>query len=56
MKKRSIITILMVAIGVFVSAQLISQNDTNSNDQAEELVEGGGGSHGGEVQGIFVPD
>lgn len=55
MKKRSLLTILVVTIGLFVSSSLISQDNTaNETNSPNQEVTGIG--HGNDVHGVFVPD
>lgn len=56
MKKRSLLAILMVTIGLFISSSLISQDNTaNEGNSPNQQVEG---QHvgSGDVVGVFVPD
>ncbi len=52
MKKRNFVAILMVAIGLFASVSLFATDYTGSNDDGS----GVGGSRGGDVTGVYVPD
>ncbi len=49
MKKRNFVAILMVAVGLFASVSLFATTNSGSDD-------GVGGSKGGEVTGVYVPD
>lgn len=61
MKKRSLITILVIAFGLFVSSAVISQSATSS-EQATPNCTGNGSGGGlvgnacGDVNGVYVPD
>lgn len=57
MKKRSLLTILVVAIGLFISSSLISQDTTSTtNGQTQTGTGNGGGISASDVTGVFVPD
>ncbi|HRX96072.1 MAG TPA: hypothetical protein P5514_03960 [Bacteroidales bacterium] len=61
MKKRSLITILVITFGLFVSSAVISQS-SSSSEQASAACTGNGGGGGlvgnscGDVNGVYVPD
>ena len=50
MKKRNFVAILMVAVGLFISANLFALTSADASD------DGGIGGHRGDVTGVYVPD
>ena len=59
MKKRSLLTICMVAIGLFVSSSLFSdEGATTSNNQNQEVLGNDDirGNSAGDTNGVYVPD
>jgi len=59
MKKRSLLAILMVAIALFISLNLFSdQGSTTSNNQNQQVFGNDKltGNSAGDVNGIYIPD
>ena len=58
MKKRSLLAIFMVAIGLFISSSLFSDEGTTASNGQNQEVTGNDlkGNSVGDVNGVYVPD